>query len=94
MTVELTPEVEAMIQHELASGRFQDMSDVIATAMHALADRRPLDLEHDYPVPPMTLAEFQAAIDEGVESADNEPLVTPEEARASLARVRQGVARA
>jgi putative addiction module CopG family antidote len=92
MTVELTPEVEAMIQDELASGRFQDMSDVIATAMHALADRR--DLEHDYPVPPMTLAEFQAAIDEGVESADNEPLVTPEEARASLARVRQGLARA
>jgi predicted transcriptional regulator len=51
-------------------------------------------LEHYYPAPDMTLSELQAAIDEGVESADNEPLVTPEEARAHLAKVRESLARA
>jgi Arc/MetJ-type ribon-helix-helix transcriptional regulator len=54
MTLTLRPEVEALLQQELQSGRFQDPGDLIETALHALAESRPY-----------TAAELDQMIQEG-----------------------------
>ena len=59
MTLTLKPEVEALLQQELQSGRFQDPNDLIETALHALSDRRFLDR-----------SDLDDFIQEGIHSAD------------------------
>jgi putative addiction module CopG family antidote len=76
MELTLKPEVEALIQQKLSSGRYQDTNDVIETALHALADGEALRTSLD---------DF---IQEGIDSADRGELYSEEEARAYLAAVR------
>jgi Arc/MetJ-type ribon-helix-helix transcriptional regulator len=80
MTLTPTPANEERIQYLMDSGEFATVDDVLAAALDRLAvDRIVQDIG---------LTEFQRMIDEGWDSAENEELVTPEEARAHLARVR------
>jgi predicted transcriptional regulator len=74
MRLTLKPEVEALLQQELSSGRFQDTNDALETALHVLADTRPYDL-----------TDLDAKIQEGIDSADRGELYTEEEARAFIA---------
>jgi len=85
MTLTPTPANEERIQYLMGSGEFATVDDVLAAALDRLAvDRIVQDIG---------LAEFQRMLDEGLESAENEELVTPEEARAYLARVRDELRR-
>jgi len=85
MTLTPTPANEERIQYLMGSGKFATVDDVLAAALDRLAvDRIVQDIG---------LAEFQRMLDEGLESAENEELVTPEEARAYLARVRDELRR-
>ena len=77
MTLTLKPEVEALLQKEMSSGRFQDPNDLIETALHVLADSRPYDL-----------AGFDAMIQEGLDDIERGDVVTEEEARAYIADMR------
>ena len=77
MQLTLKPEVEALLQQELSTGRFQDPNDVIETALHALSDRRFL-----------TLNDLDDFIQEGIDSADRGELYTEDEARAYIAAAR------
>jgi Arc/MetJ-type ribon-helix-helix transcriptional regulator len=40
MTVELTPELERIIQEQLASGQFHSVDEVLATALSRLPSKR------------------------------------------------------
>ena len=71
MELTITPEVEALLQHEMATGRFQNVNELIATAMHVLSDTTPADFQA-----------LDQMIDEGIESADRGELYTEDEARA------------
>lgn len=77
MTVMLKPEVEALIQDELNSGRFHDPSDVIAMAMLALFDSRPADL-----------VDFDAKVQVSLDEADRGELHSGEEAREIIKAMR------
>jgi hypothetical protein len=77
MQLTLKPEVEALLQQELSTGRFQDPNDLIETALHALADSRPYDL-----------ADLDGKIQEGIDSADSGELYSEDEARAFIASLR------
>jgi len=85
MTLTPTHANEERIQYLMDSGEFATVDDVLAAALDRLAvDRIVQDIG---------LAEFQRMLDEGLESAENEELVTPEEARVYLARVRDELRR-
>jgi antitoxin ParD1/3/4 len=43
VNVSLTPQLEAMIQERVASGRYTDASEVVAEAMRLLEERERLD---------------------------------------------------
>ena len=43
MTVELTAEHEALIEQQLATGRYHSRAEVIADALHLLSDRTQLE---------------------------------------------------
>jgi Arc/MetJ-type ribon-helix-helix transcriptional regulator len=45
MTVELKPEMERIIQDQLASGRFSSVDEVLATALAGLAQRSRSNLD-------------------------------------------------
>ncbi len=77
MTLTLKPEVEALLQRELSTGRFQDPNDLIETALHALSDRRS-----------QTATDLDEFIQQGIDSADRGELYTEEEARAFIAALR------
>ena len=77
MQLTLKPEVEALLQQELSTGRFQDPNDVIETALHVLADSRPYDL-----------ANLDAKIQEGLDDIERGDVFTEEEARAYIAAMR------
>ena len=77
MQLTLKPEVEALLQQELSTGRFQDPNDLIETALHVLADSRHFDL-----------SDLDAKIQEGIDSADRGELYTEDEARAFIAALR------
>ena len=77
MTLTLKPEVEALVQQELESGRFQDPNDLIETALHALAGSRPY-----------TVAELEEMIQEGIDEVERGDVVTEQEARAYIAAMR------
>ena len=44
INLSLRPEIEAFLQQQLSTSRFQDPNDVIETALHAMADQRAFDL--------------------------------------------------
>jgi len=73
----LKPETQALIQHELDSGRFHDPDEVIATALLALSDSRPADI-----------SDLDAKLQESIDQADRGELYTEEEARAIIAAMR------
>ena len=77
MQLTLKPEVEALLQQELSTGRFHDPNDVIETALHVLADSRPYDL-----------ANLDAKIQEGLDDIERGDVFTEEEARAYIAAMR------
>jgi len=78
MTLTLTPELEAEIQQQLDSGRFQTPVDVLVTAMGALRDGTP-----DEP-----LEVFNAKLQEGIDDIDRGDTYSAEEARTYIADLR------
>ena len=77
MTLTLTPEVEALLNRELSTGRFESPNDLLETALLVLADStlsRSSDLE--------------TKIQEGLEDVDRGDVFTEEEARAYIAAMR------
>ena len=77
MTLTLTPQVEALLQRELNTGRFQDPNDLIETALLVLADSTPYDLE-----------EVNEKIQQGLDDVARGDVFTEEESRAYIAAVR------
>jgi Arc/MetJ-type ribon-helix-helix transcriptional regulator len=77
MELAITPEVEALLERQMQSGRFRDPNELIATALHVLSESTPDDL-----------LDLEAKIDEGIASADRGELYTEEEARAFLRAMR------
>ena len=77
MQLTLKPELEALLQQELSTGRFQDTNDLIETALHALSDKRFL-----------TASDLDDFIQEGIDSADRGELYSEEQARAYIAAAR------
>lgn len=80
MTLTVAPEVEGRIQAMMDSGAYTTVDQLLTAALERLAV--------DEVVESIGVAELQKIIDEGVRSAKEEPLVSPEEARAYLAKVR------
>jgi predicted transcriptional regulator len=77
MQLTLKPEVEALLQQELSTGRFEDPNDLIETALNALADGRHFDL-----------SDLDAKIQQGLDDIDRGDVFTEEEARAYIAAMR------
>ena len=77
MELTLKPEVEALLDQELRTGRFRDSNDLIETALHALSDRRL-----------QSASDLDEYIQEGIDSADRGELYDEAEARAYIAAVR------
>jgi Arc/MetJ-type ribon-helix-helix transcriptional regulator len=80
MPLTLSPELEGRIERVVANGRFPNVESAMEHAVNAL--------EVDDRLAEWPAEELQALIDEGLESARTEPLVTEAEARAHLAQVR------
>jgi len=80
MELTITPELESIIQREVESGRYETPQQVLENAVYRL--------NQDDDKLGLTAAEFQSLLDEGWEAAERGDLVTPEEARAHLAKVR------
>jgi len=77
MTLTLKPEVEALLDQQLKTGRFQDTNDLIETALHALADNREL-----------SLLDLNTKIQEGLDDIERGDVFSEEEARAYIAAMR------
>ena len=82
MQLTLKPEVEALLQQELSTGRFDDPNDVLETALHALADHLPYNA-----------AEMEAMIQQGLDEVERGEVVTEQEARAYIAEMRSKLER-
>jgi Arc/MetJ-type ribon-helix-helix transcriptional regulator len=78
MELTLTPELEAEIQQQLDSGRFQTPVDVLVTAMGVLRDNMPQE----------SLEVFDAKLQEGIDDIDQGRTYSEEEDRAYLADLR------
>ncbi len=77
MTLTLTPEVEALLNRELSTGRFESPNDLLETALLVLADST---LSHP--------SELDVKIQEGLDDVDRGDVFTEEEARAYIAAMR------
>ncbi len=77
MQVTLTPEIEALIEQQMKSGRFEDPTELIATALHALAD--------DHPFEP---SQLESMIEEGARDVEDGNVFTKDEAKAYLRAMR------
>jgi len=66
MTIELTPELEALIAKQLSTGRYHSRAEVIAEALELLEDQAQLE--------EAKLARLRAEIQKGLASGDPEPL--------------------
>ncbi len=77
MQLTLTPKAEALLNEQMKHGRFQTPGDLIETALLVFRDSTPDDI-----------AALNKLIDEGLRSAEEEPLYSEQEARAYLAAVR------
>jgi putative addiction module CopG family antidote len=80
MAITLSPELESRIQRVVASGRYATTEQAIEDAVR--------QLEFNDPLADWSKEELQAAVDEGLWSAENEPLLTPEESLAGLSQLR------
>jgi predicted transcriptional regulator len=80
MSITISPELEGRIQRVVASGRYATPELAMEAAVR--------QLEIDDPLASWSKEDLNAAIEEGLWSLQNEPLVTPEEARAGLAQLR------
>jgi Arc/MetJ-type ribon-helix-helix transcriptional regulator len=80
MELTLTPELEQLIQRHMDSGRYDKPYHVVINALVQLRmkdpDRR------------MSTSELEVLIQEGLDSAENEPPMSEEEAHTFLASVR------
>ena len=77
MQLTITPEIEALVQHEMSHGRFRDPAELVAAALVAFTETTPLDL-----------TDLDDRLQEGIDSADRGELYTEDEARAYIAAVR------
>jgi hypothetical protein len=77
MELTITPKVEALLQREMSTGRFEDPNDLIETALLVLADSTPYDLEA-----------LNAKIQEGLDDIERGDVFTEDEARAYIAEMR------
>ncbi len=77
MQLAITPEVEDLLHREMKKGHFNNVSDLIEAALHALVDGIPY-----------TRSELDALIQEGIDSADRGDLFNEDEARAYIAAMR------
>ena len=66
MTVELTAEHEALIEQQLATGRYHSRAEVIADALHLLSDQTQLEQ--------IKLKRLRAEIQKGIDSGPLTPL--------------------
>lgn len=66
MTVELSRDQEALIEKQLASGRYHSRAEVIAEALELLDDQAQLE--------EAKLARLRTEVQKGLESSDPEPL--------------------
>lgn len=66
MTIELTQEQEALIEKQLATGRYHSRAEVIVEALELLDDQAQLDQAK--------LVRLRAEIQKGLETGDSEPL--------------------
>jgi Arc/MetJ-type ribon-helix-helix transcriptional regulator len=81
MELTITPEIEGVIQRKVASGEYATAQQALESAVKRL-DQDASGLEG------WSAAELQAMVDEGLWSAENEPLMTLEEVRSGLAELR------
>jgi predicted transcriptional regulator len=88
MAVTLSPELEVRLQRVVESGRYATVEQAIESVVDKLENEAIDDVLSGW-----TKEELDAAIEEGLESARSEPLVTPAEAREHLARLRAELAR-
>jgi Arc/MetJ-type ribon-helix-helix transcriptional regulator len=80
MELALTPELEARIQRQLESGRFESAEQLVSTAVEVF---------ESFPLPGgLEQAEFQRLLEEGCAEADRGETVSAEEAREHLRRLR------
>ena len=77
MTITLSPEVEAMVQQRIDAGEYLCAEDVVTDAIVNLKTDAGADA-----------GELNRLVEEGIWSAQNEPLYTEEESRARLAASR------
>jgi predicted transcriptional regulator len=80
MELTLTPESEERLQRRLSEGRWKSPAEVMETALDILDDLDDVIVRNR--------EELEAAIQVGIESAENERLYTAEEVRMHLAEVR------
>mgnify|MGYP002738570238 CR=1 FL=1 len=66
MAIELTPELEALIDRQLATGRYQSRVEVIGEALALLEDYAQLEKTK--------IARLRTEIQKGIASGDAEPL--------------------
>ncbi len=77
MELTLTSELEAGIERELATGRFETPAAVISAALEALADSTPANL-----------LDLDASLQESIDAADGGDLYSENEVRAHLKSLR------
>ena len=77
MQLTLKPQVEALLQQELSTGRFQDPNDLIETALHALSDNRHFEL-----------SDLDSKIQHGLNDIEQGDVFNEDEARAYIAAMR------
>ena len=80
MQIEINPEVEALVNRQLSSGRFHDQNELLATALLMLADTTPADLD-----------DLEVKLAEGVSAADRGDLYDEAQARPYLRSVRPAI---
>jgi predicted transcriptional regulator len=80
MELILTPESEERLQRRLSEGRWKSPAEVMETALDILDDLDDVIVRNR--------EELEAAIQKGIDSAENERLYTADEVRAHLAEVR------
>lgn len=76
MNISITPELEQFVHAKVKSGMYNSASELIREALRLLAERDELHQRR--------IAAMDAFLQEGLDSAANEPPVTPEELWAEL----------
>jgi Arc/MetJ-type ribon-helix-helix transcriptional regulator len=85
MAITLPNSIEQRIRHVVESGKFDTPEEAMEFAVNHM--ERELQQTDDI-LNQLGPGELQLLIDEGMKSLETEPLVTPQEARAHLSRLR------